>query len=169
VGIREAIERNRGATIGVVVLMLVAAAFFVFYNDSSDAESPLTRSFYTIDEGKTWFVDTAERIPPFDHEGQTAYRVRLFTTDGGRTQFAGYVERFTPEARRRIEAAQRGGEGEPKGRPILSIIDELLISGTEVKKPGPNHPWVRRDDPRAGREVLDVKGPNGEPAVQVMP
>jgi len=150
--------------------LLVVAGALVYVNGQNDTSSPAfgPRSFFSDDDGKHWFVDAADKTPPFDHNGKTAYRARLFTSDGGKTQFVGYLERYTPEAIKKIEAAKRG-EGEPKGRSVLSVIEELAISGTEIKKPGDGNQWVARGDLQAAPKILDVKGANNQPAEPVMP
>jgi hypothetical protein len=166
--VREAIDRHRGIVLGVAVLAIVGATVVMYVNGQSGSESSLTtRSFYTVDDGKTWFVDSAEKVPPFDYNGKLAYRVRLFSIDGGKTSFAGYLERYTPEAIKKLEAAKRG-DTEPKGRSVLSVVEELTISGTEIKRPG-DSVWIPRADPQAASKVLDVKGPKNEVAVPVMP
>ena len=167
-GLRETIDRHRGITIGIAVLAIVGTGVAMFVNGDSSSEASLTtRSFYTVDDGKTWFVDSADKTPPFDHDGKPAYRVRLFSVDGGKKPFAGYLERYTPEAIKKIEAAKRG-ETEPKGRSVLSIVEELMISGTEIRKPGETI-WIARGDQQEVPKVLDVHGPNNQAAVPVMP
>ena len=46
-----------------------------------------------FDDG-SWFADKAERVPPFDHHGQPAVRLHLFSCDGGKTTFVGYLEKL---------------------------------------------------------------------------
>jgi hypothetical protein len=172
--IRESMEKHRGVTIVAAVLVLVAAVGIAFQNGtfSSRGETLKTRTFYTADDGKTWFVDDAEKSPPFDHDGKPAYRVRVFTCDGGKTKFAGYLERYTPDAQKRLAAAQRGdfaAAGMPQGRSVLSLVDELSVNGTEIKKPGASEKWVPRNDSQAAAPILDVRGPGGEIADPVLP
>ena len=171
--IRESIQRYQGITGGVAALVIVGATVWIYSSSRSGSEQQLltTRTFYTVDEGKTWFVEDAERVPPFDHNGQSAVRVRLFQGKDGKP-FAGYLERYTPDAAKRLEAAKRGdyaAAGIPQGRPMLSLAEEMAISGTEVKKPGPNNPWVRRADLQAARAILEVRTSDGQSAEPVMP
>ena len=177
-GIRDTIERRRGIALLVAALAIVLVGLQVARSTMSRptgpaAEAFASRAFFTTDEGKTSFVDRSdEKLAPFDHEGKTAYRVYLFTCDGGRSRFAGYLERYTPEAQRRLAAARRGdaaAAGLPPGRPIESLVRELADSGTEVKKPGADQRWVRRNDAQAAANVLDVRCPDGSPAERVLP
>jgi hypothetical protein len=155
-----------------VVAIAVGAVWLLWSSGSQSGERVLqTRMYYTVDEGNTWFVEDAEHIPPFDYNGKTALRVRLFQGKDGKP-FAGYLERYTAEAAKRLAAAKRGdaaAAGIQPGRPMLSLVEELAISGTEIKKPGPNNPWVRRADLDAARSVLDVRNADGQPAEAVMP
>ena len=169
-GVRETVDRNKPVAVGVTLVLLVAGVVLIYFNSQSNSTTTMLgpRSFFSDDDGKTWFVDAADKTPPFDHNGKTAHRARLFTSDGGKTQFVGYLERYTPESIKRLEAAKRG-EIEPKGRSVLSVIEELSISGMEIKKPGTGNPWVARGDPLTAAKILDVKGAGNQPAEPVMP
>lgn len=171
--IRESIDSHKAVTVSLAVFMIAVAAVWMLWSSPSQSGERVltTRMFYTTDEGKTWFVEDAERIPPFDYKGKTALRVRVFQSKDGKP-FAGYLERYTPEAARRLEAAKRGDSaaaGIPPGRPVLSLVEELAVSGTEIKKPGPNNPWVRRADLQTASAIMDVRTPDGQPAEAVMP
>jgi hypothetical protein len=169
-GIREAIDRKRPMVVAVTLVVIAGAGAMIYMKAFGDGAALASgaRSFFSDDEGKHWFVDSADKTPPFDHNGKTAYRARVFSADGGKSQFVGYLERYTPEAIRKIEAAKRG-ETEPKGRSVLSVVEEVTLSGTEIKKPGDGNSWVARSDLQAAPRVFDVKGANGQPAEPVMP
>ena len=66
----------------------------------------LTQSWYTDDDGKTWYADDKSLSPPIDHNGKTAVRAYVFSCDGGKHEFVGYLERYTPDARQAIEQAR---------------------------------------------------------------
>ena len=172
--IRESIQQSPRITAAAAVLVIIGTAVWIYSSSSSDLTQRLltTRAFYTVDEGKTWFLDDAEKIPPFQHEGRTAYRVQVYSSSGGKNQFAGYLMRYTTDAAKRLEAAKRGDAAAARiqpGRPMLSLVDELAISGTEIKKPGAGNAWVRRSDIQAAQPILDVRGPDGQPADPVLP
>jgi hypothetical protein len=122
--------------------------------------------FATVDDGQTVFETDMSNLPPFQQDGKTAYRVALFTADGGKTRFPGYLERYTPEAKKRIEAAmaEMAKDPDPWKRPR-----GLVGPGdVEVKKPGAGNPWVKNDSPE-GMAVMNVKAPNGAEIDIVMP
>jgi hypothetical protein len=124
-----------------------------------------TREFFSDDDGKTFFVDDRAKLPPFDHNGKPAYRARVYTCDGGKTKFVGWLERYTPEAKKIVEGQVKAGAGSTGGGPIL-LEDQ---SGVQVKKAGTGEKgWVSNNDP-ANMRVKEVNCPNGLPAEQVLP
>ena len=62
----------------------------------------LSQVFFTDDDGKTWFPDDAKRVPPFDRNGKPAVRAHVYKC-GGKT-FVNHMERYTPEAKKKVEA-----------------------------------------------------------------
>ncbi len=103
-------------------------------------------------------------LPPFDHDGKPAARVWMFSCDGGKTKFPGFLERYTPQAQARIEAAtQDFNSGKTHVPPVTNLSD------TEVKKPGPGNPWVSRANYQEAQKITNVQCPdgNGSPEVQL--
>ncbi len=49
------------------------------------------------------FADSAKNLPPFQKDGKTAYLACVFTCDGGKTTWVGYLERYTPEKLQQIQ------------------------------------------------------------------
>jgi hypothetical protein len=173
--VRESIDRHRPIAVGAAVAVIAAAVFLIVRNSISSSSMSLmsgTRDFYSVDDGQTWFVDKAEQVPPYDHDGKTAYRARVFSVNGGKP-FCAYLERYAETARKRLAAAERGDRqaaGLAEGRPISSLMSELANGGgLEIKKPGAGNPWVRRDDAQLAGPIIDVKGPDGAPASPVLP
>jgi hypothetical protein len=161
-GVRDAIRNHpTAAAIAAIVVALGA----VGYTLRSSVQGPPTASvkaFYTTDEGQTIFIaDMNQAIPPFEHNGKPACRVWMYTCDGGKTRFPGYLERFTPEAKKRMEAARQGKATGASPMP----------GDVEVKKPGAGHAWVSRANTAEAAKVTavtDPRGGNEEPEI-VMP
>jgi hypothetical protein len=65
---------------------------------SASMEGP--KSWYTIDDGKSWFADSANKVVPFEHQGKQAYRCFVWSCDGGKTQFVSHLERLSAAGRR---------------------------------------------------------------------
>ena len=162
---RELMEKYKGATIaavGAVVLLVVVFAFREM-SPQTTASAAGARDFYTIDDGATYFEDSADRLPPFTHKGKVACRAVVFTCDGGKTTFVGYLERYTPAAQKRIEAARAGA-----GTGSVSALPSAAASDTEVKKPGANERWVPRIG-AAGMRVMQVSRSSGGAPEPVIP
>jgi len=160
-GVRDSIRRHSTATIAIMAVVVAGALFFTLRNASSSTSSmtPVMDKVYcTSDDGQTTFVGSMTNVPPFQHEGKTACRAWVFSCDGGKTRFVGYLERFTPDAKKRIESAKpSSGPGAPVGP-----------GDSEIKKPGPGNPWVSRANFAAAAKVQEVvcpPGQSGEPTM----
>src|SRR3954470_798778 len=89
-----------------VILVVVILFALVWWGGAAGLGSGKTRgaqSWFTADDGKTWFADDLNKLPPFEKNGRTVSRVYLFSCDGGKTVFVGYLERFTPEGKRALQ------------------------------------------------------------------
>jgi len=163
-GIREAIKRHSTLTVGVMAVLVLAAIALSMRNTSFSPPTASVRAFYTTDDGQTCFVAEADELPPFEHRGKTAYRVWMFTCDGGRTKLPGYLERYTSQAKKRIEAGlkeHRSGKGP---------MPPIGPGDTEVKKPGSGAEWVSSANVAEAAKVTRVTCPGGAGDAQlVMP
>ncbi len=162
-GIREAIRQHSMLTVAVVAVVGLAAVAYSVRSTVGGPPTAETGAFYTIDDGQTWFEGNMSQLPPFQHEGKTAYRVWLYTSDGGKTKFVGYLERYTPEARKRIEnglAAHKAGTGP---------MPPITMADVEVKKPGAGNPWINSAHMAEASKVTQVKGPGNTEATVVLP
>jgi hypothetical protein len=162
-GIREVINERRGATVIVAAALVVGAVAIIVWQlvgAGGDFDTHGTGGFFTDDDGKTWFEAGADKLPPWDHNGKPAVRCYVFTCDGGRTKFAGYLERYTAETKRMLEAPRGGGGGTGDGPVQLAAGNPLLLSmGIEVKPPLTGA-WVPKSDPRA-QTIIVPKCPSG--------
>jgi hypothetical protein len=144
------------------VFVIIAAVFVLLQRDGNDGESAdgggEAKAFYTIDEGKTWFLDDVSKLPPFPKDGKEAVRAYVYKCPNG-TEFVAFLERYTAEGRKKREAAIAGGGN---GAPLLD-----QAAGIEVKAPG-QVAWVRQSDARAVA-IMSPKCPNGERAQMVLP
>ena len=167
-GLRETLNENPGlTTAATAVIILAAIVFIVVSMFRGGAETGATggavgnRDYFSDDDGKTFFEDDRTKVPPFDHNGKTAYRARLFTCDGGKTKFVGWLERYTPEGKKIMEDTIKRAAGE-----AVLIEDQ---TGLQLKKPGTGEKgWVSASDPAMIR-VREVNCPDGNPAELVPP
>jgi len=154
-GIRQWIsEHARLATGLFAALVLIAVGSIVaqvvanrhkFPNSSPDA-------FFSVDDGKTFFVASTDNVPPFDYKGQQAVHAYVFECDGKR--FVGYLERYSPDAHKAILDGKRSREIEMFGR--------------ELKKPGTGS-WIKSGNINLEAPITDVRGPGGREVVPVEP
>ena len=146
-GIRETLNRNPGISAGAVGGVIVLALNYIIYymgGNSSSIPSPPTKAWYTIDDGKTYFADSSEKVPPYDYQGKPAVLCHVFTCDKGKTKFVGYLQRYTARAKKVRE--------DMIAKHTTVGMDELSINGVEIKAPlTGDRGWVNNSDPRAGQ------------------
>ncbi len=156
-GIRETLNKNPGLTTGATAaIILLAVGFIVYQLSSSGAPSVATESFYSNDDGKNWFADDINKIPPFDKDGKPAYRVYVYKCADGKP-FVSHLERYTAEGKKAMEAAQKANNQNDPG-----LMEEVMATGLEVKKPGsdPVKGWAKQSNPVAGK-IMELRCPDG--------
>lgn len=145
-GVREWMNQHRGATLaGVIALVLVAIGAIAMQVMAQRKSFPsgLPDSYFSVDDGKTFFAASDGNVPPFDYKGKPAVRAYVFECDGNR--FVGYLERYLPEVRTAVVAGKRTIAGDRFGR--------------ELKRPG-DLTWTKSGGSEETK-VCDVKCPNG--------
>lgn len=161
-GIRQKINENPGATTAVTAAIVVVAIGIIIWQGcgaggGSDVIAVATKSFYTIDDGKTLFVDDVNKIPPFTKDGKMAVRANVFSCDDGKTRFVGYLEMYSPQEKQMLEkAAQQQGQG-GAGAAYIPYTGQPM-----VKKPG-DKAWVPLNPQTTQQyaQVVQVKCPDG--------
>ena len=107
--LREKINKNPTQTAAITAAAIVLALVFIIWQAcGGGGGSGVGRSYYSIDDGKTFFVEASNKIPPFKHEGRDAVRAHVFTCDGGKTKFVGYLEMYSPQDKKMMEDAMSG-------------------------------------------------------------
>ena len=166
-GLRESMNKHKGATAGVIAAIVVGvialAAWQVRGTSSSGASGAAGQLYYTTDDGATTFTAPANRIPPFDHQGKPAVRAVMFSTDGGKTKFVGYLERYSAAAKREMEASKQAASS---GKMVMSA-PKMNVAIVEVKRPG-DKAWVDKAS-TAGVNVTRVTAPGGGAAEIITP
>ena len=113
-GVRQVMNRHPAVTTGAVLVVVVACLALAF------KPAPRPQAYFTIDDGATFFEAPA-RVPPFTYHGKEAVRAVVFSCDGGKTKFVGYLLRHPPEEIATAEKILAKGGRMPPG---------------EVKRPG---------------------------------
>jgi hypothetical protein len=117
------------------------------------------RAFFTVDDGKTWFVGDATQLAPFDRDGQAAVRAYVCECDGKR--FVNHLERYTAAGKKAMAQVR---EAARKGPPPGALVAAAQHRGREVKRPG-DAKWVVSNAAAASRIVAPKRpdGAAGEP------
>lgn len=154
--------------IGAASLFVVlAAAYGYMQMRGTDTVAPeKTRAFFSVDDGKTWFADDLNRLPPFDKDGKQANRAFVFKCADGK-EFVGYLQRFTPEAKRTLQQIQTPDPNR-KGPLNPATIRDAYTAGREVKRPGETQ-WVSGAEGPKASKITAVMCPNGAEADPVEP
>jgi hypothetical protein len=166
-GLRETLKDKPwigGALSGAFVLIAIAIIVTTYWPEK---KAKLGEAFYSDDDGKTWFTDSAFLVTPFDHNGKQAVVAQIYSYDDGSKKFCAYLSEFTPEAKQKLEAAlaQAKQKGDPPGSVDLYHDRNFMQKGLLVKKPG-SKDWVPYDDPKA-IGVMSIKSPDGSAVDQV--
>jgi len=158
VGIRETLNQNPGITTGATAaIILIALGFIIWQFTGGGGPSIQNAAFFSTDDGETWFEDEITKLAPFEKDGKQAYRVYVFTCDGGSTKFVSHLERYTEEAKKKIEEMRNAPE---KGPPNPMMFEGVLMTGIEVKDPKSTQ-WVRQADFQRAQQVMMPVCPDG--------
>lgn len=165
-GIRETLNKNQPIVLGVVIVVILATVYVIYSQTRGSSISIATKSYYTTDDGATYFPDDVSKLPPFDSGGKQAVRCYVFKC--GSDTFVGYLERYTPEYKAQLAKMtelSKSGNTMPPG-PEIAKIQALQMSGVEIKKPGDKE-WAKAFGPAARMRAVACK--DGKPADSVSP
>jgi hypothetical protein len=160
-GLRETM--NKYPLAGYAIIPIAAAAVILGIRAAKNVEpSAFGSSFFSVDDGKSYFPDDAKKIPPFDHHGSQAMRAHVFTGSDGKL-FVGYLERVNPGAADVIKKVQ---DRKPTDPPLPMSDMATVLAGHEYKRPGDKE-WVKGSDMIKSKEVRTILGSDGSPLIEV--
>lgn len=141
--VRETINEYRRMVIGMLVTAVAIAIALAFYfsigSKNSHAGSGPPQEWFTTDDGRTWFADDARKFPPYEYQGKTAYRCRVWTCDDGKSSFVSHLERYPAAVKKKLESMQ-----------LQDARDSFEIRMIEVKPPlTGDRGWVEIRNPAA--------------------
>ncbi|HEY7119421.1 MAG TPA: hypothetical protein VH475_22710 [Tepidisphaeraceae bacterium] len=149
-GIRETLNTKpgvvTGATIGVIVLVIIV----IFLQTRTPKVQVATRAYYTVDDGQSVFEDEMDKAAPFEHGGQMAVRAHMFSCDGGKTRFIGFLEKVAEAPKVAPSPDPRSGR---RSRVTTSLIKAPKDAGAK---------WVAIGTPEAAAVQAGVRCPNGD-------
>ena len=157
-GVRGWLNDNATAAAVGALAVLVVAMFLLAQHQKSQRpirNGPPMGHYYDMVTHE-YFVDDATKIPPIKSpSGNDAVRARFYACGGceGET-FLGYYERYTKEAKQKLEEAQRTGS--------TTLYYHAIYRGHQVSADGVN--WMRTRSPNGGKvyHLLTDKCPKGE-------
>ncbi len=146
--VREAMNEKKGLTITIAIIIIAVMIVVIVRQTRSTAGGFATSAYYTDDDGKTFFEDSALLIPPFDHDGKQAVKAFVYDCDG--TRSVHYMERYTSIGKKAAEEAFKRSNGKDIGIP-----EHLMRTGIEYKRPGDttwqHNPPGPKPCPKGGR------------------
>lgn len=146
--VKEFINRNRGV---FTVVALIAVGVAVWTSMRSLRGGPnfgAETAYYSDDDGKTWFKDSASLITPFEQSGKQVCRAHVFRCKG--KEFVGYLEKSNEKP------VPAGSVAPAADKPADGKQTPVIAGPGFVKKPGTTE-WVPRGNFRLAAGVMDVK------------
>jgi len=146
VSIRETLNKKpavvTGITIGIVVIALVA----IFWQSRPKQIQPVTKAYYTTDDGASVFEDDLEKTTPFPHDGGSAVQAHMFSCDNGHTKFVGFLEKLPDKLPQATPA---------RGR------DPKIFAGLVKAPKNPSAKWVNKNSPEGIAIIAAIRCPDG--------
>jgi hypothetical protein len=165
VDIRGFIRQRPSVAGAIAVVLIVGAAIAIWVQARDLGPAGPGKAFFTTDEGKTLFVDSARRLAPFDKDGKPAYRAHVFECGGKRV--VGYLSGYTPQALKLVaEAKQYTDAG--KRPPNIQQLSSVATMGMMVKRPG-DPGWVSQADTGRATMVRVFRCPDGGTPKEIEP
>ena len=164
-GIRETLNKNQTLTTGATIAIIVIAIGVIVWQMLPErAPRIVTKSYYTVDDGRTWFEDASDKIAPFDKDGKEAVRAHLFRCGENGEKFVGYLEKLDQKVKARVDEFQ--GNPSNRGR-VMPGQAEVEDNGRLVKRPMDKN-WIPENNPLAAR-ITTIKCKDGSYAIRVTP
>lgn len=180
-GIRQTLNENPVLTGSVTGGIILLALIFIGYQACSDGTGGGTPppgadlSFFTTDDGKTYFADSSENIPPYTvnkpgdpNHGKTAYRVQVYKCGENGQPFVSHLEKYAEADKKQMEDMVR----QAKERGAKSIPIMMMPMGQSkmlIKKAGTGDKgWVGMQPNTMTQftQIMQVKCPDGGTDIQ---
>jgi hypothetical protein len=151
-GLRETINRHPKISTTAVVCLAAAGLVAIALELRGNDGKPPAKNFFSIDDGKTWFVDSSQKLPPYDYEGGKAVRCYLFK--GPQGKFVGLLEKYSDSTRAQL--ASKSATASTGELPVL------------VKKPGEAE-WQPMDSTQEAMTLMEITGAEASGIERIMP
>jgi hypothetical protein len=142
--------------ISAAVLVIALAAIAIWSHFRSPEARNSGKTFFSDNDGQTWFLDSDQLIPPFDHNGKQAVAAKVYRC-GWSKPFVGFLEKYSDAQRALVEQSRQS----QLNHDATARTPMVLETSMDVKKPGdPN--WVRGgSEPAVYLKVTTVVCPDG--------
>src|SRR5947207_15826357 len=117
-------------TIATIAIIVIALGIIIWQMMPDRPARVMTKSYFTTDDGKTYFEDSADKVAPFDKDGKEAVRAHVFKCGQG-APFVGYLEKLDPKVKQRLDDFFNDPKNKGKMMPGQIEAEE---SGRLVKK-----------------------------------
>lgn len=130
--VRNRISESPVIIVGMLFGLAVFGCVLYVLIKSPNLGTPVkTFSYYTIDDGASFFPDDRPLSTPFQKDGKNAILAAVFTCDSNRTQFCGYLVKQAPA-------------------PANTVVGKSVAPGQTrmmkyIKKPGDTE-WIPESD-----------------------
>ena len=166
----DGVENPVWKKIALPITLIVLAISVLVYSYYPQRKYSQSLGYFTDDDGKTWYVDNIDTLPPYMHGDKKAVRAIIYSYAGGSKEFCAYLMCFSDDAKKKIENLAVAGPS--NGSPTVSIHGIAYESESsamiEVKKPLSSGPWVKINSPQ-GNTVMRVTSPDGSELDAVLP
>lgn len=158
---RELLNRNpkviSGIAGGLAVIGLGLVVWQARVNSGNVAASDQT--YYTIDDGNSWFADDATKVPPFDHNGKPAVRCTVYNVNGKDT--VAFLLKYPDDVRTRmLKDFEEQKAHPPKDGTRGGSVSIRYVNTGVVKRPG-DAAWLPMADAKA--QAMMQPPPDGIP------
>lgn len=162
----EGLKRSSAARYGVLAAIGVGILAVLLWQTTGPKQ--IDKTWFTVDDGATWFADDAGRIAPFEKDGKQAVECRVYTCDGGKTTFVGFLVRYRPEGKAQFAALTPPDKASALAADEYAAKYDAIVQATrEVKRPKTgDREWVLGSSPALGMAVMTVKCPDGGKALE---
>jgi hypothetical protein len=158
--IRETLNKRPkvAASIAGVVVVALLAVVYAQNRPQQVTIQYASRLFFSDDDGKTFYLDDASNVAPYEHNGKQAMQAMVYRCGNG-APFVGYLIKYSPATKSALEAYSPGQRvSDPRA---LAQRQQAML----VKKPGgtrwvPMHSDASRPDSEL-TSVLSVQPPPG--------
>ena len=162
--VRESMARRTPVWGGVGACMIVVALGIVAWQLSNGGtRSRGEKAFYTVDDGRTMFVEVRSKSVPFEHNGKLAYRVHAWRCEDGST----IISHLSRDRNQRPIEGDGSAASATRDRATFKVAGEQSrLADVEVRDPGsPPDAWFPADSPQ-GRQITKPTCPDGSMPVE---